>query len=41
MKLRCLIFGCKWGKGHRFPVTGEWLILQRCERCGTERVMSE
>ncbi len=41
MKLKCLLFGCKWDAGTKFWNTGELLTLHYCQRCGSHRVTSQ
>lgn len=41
MKLKCLLFGCKWNAGVRLFFGNEHLLLQHCERCPAHRYRSE
>lgn len=40
-KLICLIIGCKWETTLQFWSLGEYLTIQQCERCKSQRTIAK
>ncbi|WP_420800928.1 PSPA7_2676 family Cys-rich small protein [Pseudomonas cavernicola] len=41
MTITCFFLGCRWGAGTVRCLTGERLLVFRCNRCGSHRTVTE